>query len=209
MKLTAQLRLMPDPQQADTLLVTMRAVNAAASHAARVGFGRKVYGQVSIHHACYRDIREQFGLPSNIAIRAIAKAVDCFARDKTICPEFDPLGAIPCSDRTYRITSPQQVSIATVSGRLKVPYVVGEYFAGMLSRKMGEADLVYRDGKFYLYISVEFQEEPPIEAKDFLGVDLGITNIATDSTGEQFSGEKVQRNRRRRATARKQYQRKG
>ncbi len=38
---------------------------------------------------------------------------------------------------------------------------------------------------------------------------LGIVQIATDSTGEAFSGERVDRNRKRRATARKQYQRKG
>ena len=42
-----------------------------------------------------------------------------------------------------------------------------------------------------------------------MGVDLGIVNIATDSEGEKFSGAEVNRNRRRRATARKQHQRKG
>lgn len=209
MKLTSQIRLLPDSTQATALLATMKAVNAAATYAAKIGFDLKVYGQVSIHRACYLDVRERFGLPSNIAIRAIAKAVERFARDKTMCPEFQAYGAIPYSDRIYRIVSPQMVSIATIHGRLKVPYIVADYFKGSLSRKMGEADLVYRDGNFYLYVSVEFEVSPPIEANDFLGVDLGIVNIATDSEGKSFSGAKTQRNRRRRATARKQYQRKG
>lgn len=209
MKLVAQIRLMPTADQATDLLTTMRTVNAAATHAARVGFDRKVYGQVSIHNACYREIREQFGLPSNIALRAIGKAVECFAQNKNVCPTFRPDGAVPCSTRTYRIASPQLVSIATIQGRIKVPYVIADYFKEALARKMGEADLVYRDGKFYLYVTVDFDEEPPVEPKDWIGVDLGIVNIATDSTGEQFSGEAVERNRKRRATARKQYQRKG
>lgn len=187
----------------------MRAVNAAATFAARGGFDRKVYGQVSIHRACYAEIRERFELPANVAVRAIAKAVECFARDKARCPVFKPLGAVPCSDRTYRIASPQHVSIAVLGGRIKVPYVVADYFKALLSRKRGEADLVYTSGKFFLYISVEFDEPPPIEPKDWLGVDLGIVELATDSTGEAFSGRNIDRGRRRRATARKQYQRKG
>lgn len=209
MKLTSQLRLLPTPEQAEQLLATMRAVNAAATHAAAVGFGLNVYGQVSIHHACYAAIRERFNLPANIAIKAIGKAVECFARDKTVCPVFDPLGAVPCSDRTYRIVSAQAVSVAVLGGRIKVPYVVANYFKASLSRKRGEADLVYRNGKFFLYVTVEFEEPPPVEAKEWLGVDLGIVNLATDSTGEAFSGEKTERNRKRRNTARKQYQRRG
>ncbi len=209
MKLTAQLKLLTTSEQANLLHETMAAVNAAATYAARVGFDRQVYGQVSIHRACYLEIRAKFGLPSNVAIRAIAKAVECFARDKAVCPEFSPDSAVPCSDRTYRITSLQTVSLATIHGRIKVPYVVGDYFKSMLARKMGEADLIFRDGQFYLYVTVEFPEEPPIEVKDFIGVDLGIVQLATDSEGEASSGEAVDRNRKRRQTARKQHQRKG
>jgi IS605 OrfB family transposase len=103
----------------------------------------------------------------------------------------------------------QQASINTTAGRVKIPFVVGDYFAGMLGRKMGQADLVYRDKQFFLYVTVEFEEEPPARPKEWLGVDLGIKNLATDSTGEIHSGAAVARNRRRRATGRKQYQRKG
>lgn len=209
MRLTSQLRLLPTAEQAAKLSATMRAVNAAATEAARVGFKNGVFGQVSIHRLCYRDIRERFDLPANIAVRAIAKAVEGLAFSRGVCPEFAPMGAVPCSDRTYRIASPQVVSIAVLGGRIKVPYFVADYFKESLSQKRGEADLVYRDGKWFLCIAVEFDEPPPIEPKDWLGVDLGIKNLATDSTGEAFSGETVERNRRRRAVARKQYQRKG
>jgi IS605 OrfB family transposase len=40
-------------------------------------------------------------------------------------------------------------------------------------------------------------EDAPIDAKDFLGVDLGIANIATDSDGVTHSGKPVERIRRK------------
>jgi predicted transposase len=180
MKLTVQIKLMPTPGQATSLRDTMRAMNEAATYAAAVGFERKVYGQVSIHHLCYRELREKFGLGAQHAVRAISKAVDAFARDKTICPVFRPDGAVPLDDRLYRLIGLQDVSINTTAGRIKLPFVVGDYFTGMLSRKMGQADLVLRNGQFYLYVTVDFEEEPPVHPKDWIGVDLGIKNIATD-----------------------------
>jgi IS605 OrfB family transposase len=96
-----------------------------------------------------------------------------------------------------------------MNGRIIVPFLAGKYFAGNLHAMQGQADLVYRNGTFYLYATADVPEYPTDNVDAFLGVDLGIANIATDSTGEQFSGELIDRNRRRRTTARKQYQRKG
>jgi predicted transposase len=67
MKLTLQIRLLPDPDQRRLLLTTMERFNAAATHAARVGFQAKVFSQPSIHGRCYRELREQFGLSAQMA----------------------------------------------------------------------------------------------------------------------------------------------
>ncbi|HEY7158017.1 MAG TPA: transposase [Gemmataceae bacterium] len=209
MKLTVPIKLLPTDEQATHLLDTMQAMNEAANHAARVGFDYKVYGQVSIHRFCYQALRERFGLGAQHAVRAIGKAVEIFARDKSVCPNFRSDSAVPLDNRLYRLIGLQAVSINTTAGRIRCPFAVGDYFAGLLSRKRGQADLVHHDGQFFLYISVEFDEPPPVEPVEWLGVDLGIKNLAADSTGETFAGEAVERNRRRRATARKQYQRKG
>jgi IS605 OrfB family transposase len=209
MKLTLQLQLLPTGEQAADLLETMERFNAAASFAARVGFEHKVYGQVSIHGLCYHEIREKFGLSSQLAVRAIAKAVEVFQRDKSACPVFKPRGAICYDQRVLSFKGLTTVSLWTTKGRLLIPFVCGEYQKANQARIKGQADLVYRRGKWYLYCTIEMPEGTPIEPADFLGVDLGIVNIATDSGGEAFSGADVQRNRRRRATARKQHQRKG
>jgi putative transposase len=97
MKLTIQLQLLPDPGQKPILLTTMERFNAAASFAAKVGFEAGVFSQPSIHKLVYREIRARFDLSAQMAVRAIGKAVECFRRDRTVCPVFKPNGAITYS----------------------------------------------------------------------------------------------------------------
>lgn len=209
MKLVVQVKLLPDAQQAETLLAYMRAFNAAATDAARVGFENKVFSQPSVHKYCYRSLRDTLGVSSQTAVRAIGKAVECFSRDKTKCPVFTPLGAVTYDQRTFSFKGIDRVSLLTMAGRILVPYVVGEYFAGRIHALKGQADLVYRDGKFFLYCTADVPEPPVAEVSAFLGVDLGIANIATDSDGEQHTGEAVERHRKRHTTVRKTFQRRG
>ncbi len=209
MKLTMQLQLLPTADHKAQLLETMERFNEAATFAAKAGFEHKVYGQVAIHGLAYREIRERFGLSAQMAVRAIAKAVECFQRDKTVCPTFKPRGAICYDQRVLSFKGLTAVSLWAMTGRLLIPFVCGGYQKERQGRIKGQADLVYRGGKFYLLCTIELPEGSPIEPTDVIGVDLGIVNVATDSTGEVFSGAEVQRNRRRRATARKQHQRKG
>ena len=70
MKLTIRLKLLPTREQKDDLLDTIERFNAAASFAAKVGFEAKVYSLPSIQKRCYRQIREQFGLSAQMAVRA-------------------------------------------------------------------------------------------------------------------------------------------
>jgi IS605 OrfB family transposase len=196
MKLTLQLQLLPTADQKAQLLETMERFNAAASFAAEVGFEHKVYGQVSIHGLCYREIRERFGLTSQMAVRAIAKAVECFQRDKSVRPAFKPRGAICYDQRVLSFKGLTTVSLWAMTGRLLIPFVCGAYQEARQGRIQGQADLVYRGGRFYLLCTIEMPEEAPIEPVDVLGVDLGIVNIATDSTGETFSGGGVEKARK-------------
>jgi IS605 OrfB family transposase len=209
MKLTIQLQLLPTDAQAALLLDTMRAVNEAATFAARLAFDAGVFSQPSVHRLAYFEIRKRFKIGAQLAVRAIGKAVECFARDKKVCPVFRPDGAITYDQRNMRFKGVDKVSLSTLDGREIIGMVYGEYQAERFDRIKGQCDLVYRDGKFFLLATIDLPEPPPQEVKAFLGVDLGIVKIATDSEGESFSGAKVERNRRRRSTARKQYQRKG
>jgi putative transposase len=58
--------------------------------------------------------------------------------------------------------------------------------------EIGGADLVWRDGVYYLHIT-QSREAPPEHEGDggTLGIDLGIATLATDSEGEHFTGQIV------------------
>jgi IS605 OrfB family transposase len=206
MKLTLQLRLVPTTAQHTAVLETLHAFNAAASYAAAVGFRDHVFTQTSIHKRCYRELRHRFGLSAQMAVRVIGKAVETFKRDKRVCPLFRPEGAMTYDERLLGWKGPAHVSLLTLHGREIVAMVYGEYQAGYLSRLKGQVDLVYRDGTFYLYATIDLPEDTPIQPTRFLGVDLGIRHIATDSDGNSYTGDAIEAVRARAATARQTYQ---
>ena len=75
------------------------------------------------------------------------------------------------------------------------------------SRPIGETDLIYCDGKWFLHATIEAPQVPLIEpVKGFLGVDMGIVNIATTSTGEKASGARLNSYRKRQVRLRKRLQ---
>jgi IS605 OrfB family transposase len=73
----------------------------------------------------------------------------------------------------------------------------------------GQADLIYRKGTFYLAVTLNVPEPDPGEPQGTLGIDLGIINLATDSEGETFSGEAVEKNRKRHQALRQRLQKRG
>jgi IS605 OrfB family transposase len=93
-----------------------------------------------------------------------------------------------------------------VNGRLRIPFLAGEHQLAMLKMTQGEADLVYRKGAFYLYQTCEVEAPDPDDPDGWLGVDLGIVNIATDSDGEIYSGSQVNGLRHRHARLRAKLQ---
>lgn len=192
MKLTLQIQLLPDADQARLLLDTMRAFNAAATYAAKVGFDAGVISQPSIHTRCYAELRARFGLSSQMAVRAIGKAVACFHIDRTRCPKFKPYGAMIYDERLMSFKGLDKVSILTLAGRQIIPIIYGEYQKARFDRLKGQVDLVYRNRKFYLMCSIDLPEKAPIEVQEFIGVDLGVKEIVATSDGHTVSGREVE-----------------
>lgn len=214
MNLTLQLALHPDAAQRANLLATMERYNQAATFAAGLAFEAKVYSQPSIHKLAYAEIRAQFGLSAQLAVRAIGKAVETFAQLKAkgpivVAPTFKPRGAVTYDQRNMGFKGVDKVSLSTLNGRIVVAMAYGEYQRERFDRIKGQCDLVYRKGRFYLMTSVVLPDGSPIEVKEFVGVDMGIVNLATDSDGTTYSGEAVERVRRRHARNRKRLQKRG
>ena len=232
MKLVTQVKLLPTPEQASALECTLRTVNDAASWVSEVAFERGVPREYELRKHTYPQLKSR-GLGAQAAQHVVKKVRDSYAvlkaniragnlggpgsrrrikaESKPIV--FRPQAAQPYDDRclSWQYDS-RTVSIWTTAGRLK-----GVRFAcspGALKtlreQRRGESDLVLRDGVFYLLATCEVPAEPMNEnPAGFLGVDLGIVNIATTSDGARHAGRGLNRHRRRQLDLRRKLQAKG
>jgi putative transposase len=203
------LKLAPSPEQHTALLETMHAFNDACTAIAQVAYDNQLANKFTLQKLVYAAVRQQFGLSSQMAIRAISKTTEVYKRDKSIQPFFRREGAITYDERLMSLKGPGEVSLLTLSGRVLVPLRIGEYQASRLDQIKGQADVLYRNGTFFLAVTLDVATPEPQETTDTLGVDLGIINLATDSTGETFSGQAVEQNRQRHHDLRQRLQRRG
>lgn len=204
-----QLKLLPTAEQADALLRTMERFNAACDALAAVAFANRCANKVELQKLAYHDIRRDFGLGAQMTVRAIAKAVEAYKLDKNIQPKFRPHGAIVYDQRILSWKGADRVSILTNDGRQTVPWICGAYQYAKLDRARGQADLIYRDQKFFLNVTVDIGDVPEGDPTEYLGVDLGLRNIAADSDGETFCGAHNANLRRRHSRLRRNLQKKG
>lgn len=209
MRLTMQLKLLPTTEQADAMVRTMERFNAACDALAVVAFKNRCANKVELQRLAYHDIRRDFGLGAQMTVRAIAKVVEVYKRDKDIQPTFRPHGAIIYDQRILSWKGSDRVSILTNDGRQIMPWVCGAYQRAQLDRVRGQADLIYRDGMFFLHVTIDVGDVPEGDPTEYLGVDLGQRNIAADNDGETFCGALNASLRRRHFRLRRRLQKKG
>src|SRR2546429_3683622 len=203
------LKLAPTTEQHQALLDTMHIFNEAANLVASVAFAEKNANKFELQKLVYGELRTTYKLPAQLAIRAISKASEAYKRDKSIQPHFKPEGSLVYDSRVMSFKGLNTVSLLTLSGRVLVPFRVGSYQEARLNAIKGQADLLYRNGVFYLAVTLDVPTPPLEEMTDTLGIDLGIINLATDSEGETFSGEAVEKNRKRHHALRQRLQKRG
>ncbi|HEU0021329.1 MAG TPA: transposase [Dehalococcoidia bacterium] len=208
MNLTLPVKLAPDANQRSALLETVHRFNAACDSIAETAFSEKCANKVALQKLVYYDIREQFGLSAQLTIRAISKVVEAYKRNRSIQPRFRTDGAVPYDERIMSWRRLEAVSLLTLSGRQVIPVRFGEYQAARLDRRKGQADLVLRNGTFFLFVTLDVPEPTEEQVPDYLGVDLGIVNLAVDSDGAVHTGENVERQRRVHSHRRRNLQRK-
>jgi IS605 OrfB family transposase len=210
LKLTAQVKLTVTPEQADALKRTMQAANTVCDSISAWAWENKTFGQFPLHKAQYANQRAASGLTAQVIVRCIGKVADAYKLDRNSIRTFQPTGAIAFDDRILNwYVDKGEVSIWSVDGRLRLPFVCGEYQRALLAYRQGESDLAFVDGSFYLLSTVSIPDPPLIETDGVLGVDLGIVQLATDSEGNQYSGEAVKSCRRRAQSNRSCLQKRG
>jgi putative transposase len=209
MKLTLQTQLLPDPEDAPKIMATVERFNEAATWLAEIAFERKIANKFELQKLCYAELRERFGLSAQMAIRCIAQVCEAYKRDKGKRPKYRKHSAMPFDQRMISFKGPDRVSLLTLEGRVIVPFIMGKYQVERFGFARGQCDLVLRkDGKWFLLVTVDVPEGTKLPVTDFLGVDLGIVNIACDSDGTVYTGEAVEKIRRKHQASRKTRQRK-
>jgi putative transposase len=174
MKLIAQVKLLPTPEQSDVLGSTLEQANAACQFVSNTAWETKTFRQYDLHHKCYQAVREQFGLSAQVAVRAIAKVADAYKLDRKAKRTIRSTGSIAYDDRilSWRLHD-RTVSIWTVCGRLRIPFVCGERQLELLQTRQGESDLGLHKGMFFLSATCEVDEPKPIDVEGNWALILG------------------------------------
>lgn len=212
MKLTVQVKLLPTLEQSLALRETLELANQAACRLSQLAWDKKEFRQFPMHRLFYKKIRGEFPLSAQIVVRLNAKVADAYKIDRKVRRTFRKRGSISYDSRILDFQLLEStVSIWAIGGRIKhLPFVCGERQRELLKLPKGEADLILRNQKWFLNVTVDVPEEREQEAVGWLGIDLGLTNIAQSSDGQTFGdARKVAGIRARRWRQRKRLQAKG
>lgn len=209
MKLTVQIKLLPTKEQEAALSETVCTANKAATRIARASWAAKKLHRFAIHRANYTATRKDFALSAQMVVRVIAKVADAF-KTAGKAPKFRDYGSISYDNRILSFNLKEStVSIWTMPGRTTVPFVCGEHQRKLLEFPRGESDLLKRDKAWFLFVTVTIPDTKERQVVGWLGCDLGIKNILTDSDGANYSGSHLASLRHRHARLRTRLQSKG
>lgn len=177
----------------------------------------KVYNKNKLHDQTYNQIREKTDLHANLVIRARDRASEaikgCVERlkkgEKASKPRFTS-DSISYDKRSLTVwLDKERCSISTVEGRIHADFQVPEnnsYYEKYLDsdewevRQSTVEKHEYEDREpYYLHLSLEKESETGSDGLNptVMGVDLGIDNLAVTSTGQFYSGDRLNHSRRR------------
>lgn len=185
MTITAKIQISVSATDKPLLDYTMSVYRDACNYVSDYVFRTHDLKQFSLNKALYSNIREKFGLKSQMT-QSVFKTV--IAKYKTILenqnewikPSFKKPQYDLVWNRDYSLTQ-NCFSVNTLTGRVKLPYFadgMSKYFDHTIY-KFGTAKLVNKHGKYFLHIPVTYEVE---EAKlsdvcNVVGIDRGINFV--------------------------------
>ena len=191
MKLTMQIKLLPSVEQAESLKKTISVFNEACNAISTIAWERRCFRQFNLHKEVYYAIKDTYGLSAQLVVRAISKVADAYKLNKNNQRKFREFGAITYDSRVLSYTAKQEASLSVIGGRIKVSYVC--HRPELMQYAKGEADLLYIKGKFFLYQTIDIPDEDIEDCAEFIGVDMGVTDISVTSDGKTYSSTEINR----------------
>lgn len=194
--ITAKIQISATADDKVLLNKTMSVYSDACNYVSDYVFQTHNLKQFSLNKALYTELREKFGLKSQMA-QSVLKTV--IARYKTILeneskwikPSFKKPQYDLVWNRDYSLTQ-NCFSVNTLNSRVKLPYFaegMSKYFDHTIY-KFGTAKLVNKHGKYFLYIPVTYDiEESDIsDICNVVGIDRGINFVVATYDSKHKSG---------------------
>ena len=194
--ITAKIQISATADDKVLLNKTMSVYSDACNYVSDYVFQTHNLKQFSLNKALYAELRERFGLKSQMA-QSVFKTV--IARYKTVLeneskwikPSFKKPQYDLVWNRDYSLTQ-NCFSVNTLNGRVKLPYFaegMSKYFDHTIY-KFGTAKLVNKHGKYFLHIPVTYDvEESDIsDICNIVGIDRGINFVVATYDSKHKSG---------------------
>lgn len=215
--ITAKIQIYTNSEQVESLRITAKAYQKACNWLSEKVFTSKNLNQSQLNALYYRDLRNRFGLKSQMAQSVMKTVIASYKSVKSNKHEWSLVEYKQPSydlvwNRDYSLNE-RLFSVNTLDGRIKMPFErkgMKKYFDG--TWKFGTAKLVCKFDKWFLHIpmSKEFEQLDYSNINNVVGIDLGINFLATtyDSQGKTtfFKGRSIKHKRGRYKTLRKELQ---
>lgn len=201
---TITCKVLATDEQAAHIEETLKAFAHASNAVAEWGRVHKVSQQFRLQKACYKQVRAQFGLSANLTCQVIVRAASVLANRHVRHQTFKPT-SLSLDARIFRLDREAEIaSVRLLTGREKLRLKMGQFQREALVDHNPKSAMLCKTRKGYS-LNVQIKEDvpaPPDEVEGTLGVDLGITNIATLSDGTQYAGTELNAYRQHRGTIR-------
>jgi len=198
MQRTIRIELEPSPAQAAALSDTSRQFTAVFNAVCAYGWQQNEKNGIELHRALYYPLKADYpALVSDLHVQARVKATEAVASAFTLRKQgrkVSPPHAATCPPRynlhTYRVDWEScTVRMSLVGGRQTIRFRLQDYAAKYAGYPVDTADLIQRDGGWWLHVVVTVPAPQVEPTEQVVGVDLGINRPAVTSTN-QFLGQR-------------------
>ncbi|EFH84380.1 RNA-guided endonuclease InsQ/TnpB family protein [Ktedonobacter racemifer] len=239
MERTVCIQLQPNTEQAQALHKTLAQFTVVYNHVCAYGWQQGEKNGVKLHHATYYDTKALCpDLVSDLLIQARVKATETLKsaftwkakkeatyskkvakaqKQSKPVPVFKPVRcprSLACAVRynvhTYSLNwEAQTVRLSTTQGKMSLSFTVPHFSKRYRGCKIATADLLSRNGVWWLHVVVD-APEPVVEYHDeVIGVDLGLNRPAVTSQRHFLGSRHWKEVDRRRFRLRRKLQSKG
>lgn len=195
---TVRLLLQPTVDQASALTETSRQFTEAFNAVCAWGWSNRERNGVRLHHATYRDLKTRLpALVSDLHCQARVKATEAVRSALALRVKGRKVGCPRSSDcpprlnkHTFKLDwASSSVRLSTTDGRMTVPFSVPHFAEKWAGGIPLTADLIERNGKWWLHVAVEVPAPKVAPSLEIVGVDLGLAHPAVTSNN-RFLGKR-------------------